>query len=194
MKFKRYKTVDSLLADLFPGDKEIIDSVNQAYYRDAMANHLFILRTKAGVSQKEMAKRLNVSQSVISKMENKGDYLKFNDVIRYIGALGYAVDFAVLKRGQHIDYLSSYFTRIKSIMDELQKLAGDDPDISQGVREAFLALSKSMLMDVLPKLEKKMSNQQRPIAISMNSDDRDAAKEPEVKPKKTRPKQEKQLA
>lgn len=194
MKFKRHKTVDALLENSLPESEGVIEAMNQSYDEDFICRHLFILRTHAGVSQKEMAARLNVSQSVISKMENKGDYLKFNDVIRYIEALGYAVDFGILKRGRSIDYLTSYFTRIKHVMDELQELAGDDLDMSQGVRDAFVALSKSMLMEVLPKLAKKMSSQQKPIAISMNSDDRGAAKKPAPKPKKPRHKSEKQLA
>lgn len=190
MKLKRHKTVDALLADALPGDKEIVDAVNKSYFEDAMANQLFILRTKAGLSQKDMAKRLKVSQSVISKMENKGDYLKFNDVIRYVNALGCSVEMTIVKNGRAIDFLASYFARIKRTMGELQELAGKDPDITKGIMSAFLAFSTSMIEDVIPQIKGKLPQQQRQLEISINPPEEDA----KAKPKKTYRKKETQVA
>lgn len=173
MKFKRHKTVDGLLADLYSGDEEMIEAVNTMYNEDLMANHLFILRTKAGVSQAEMAKRLDVSQSVISKMENNGNYLKFNDVIRYINALGYSAELAFIEGGRSVDFLGSYFGRIKKTMDELQALAGDDPDITKGIMAAFLTFSKSLLEEMIPRLKGRLPKREAPLRISINSQNRE---------------------
>lgn len=169
MKFKRHETVDALLADALPGDREIVDVVNKSFHEDAMANHLFILRTKAGLSQKDMAKRLKVSQSVISKMENDGNYLRFNDVIRYIDALGFSAEMAFIKEGRAINFLRSYFSRITQMMDMLREIAGDDPDINAGILTAFGDFSKSMMDNVLPKFEKFTASRLSTLEISVTT-------------------------
>lgn len=167
MKFKRYETVEDLLAHSLPNSKDVIKNMNRMFREDAMSRHLFFLRSQAGVSQLEMARRLGVSQSVISKMENKGDYLKFNEVIRYLNALGFSAEFASIKHGKAVDFLASYFGRIKAVMDELQELAGDDQDITDGIMTAFLMFSKSMLEDVIPKIKGKKPNSAPALKISL---------------------------
>lgn len=154
MKFKRRKTVDALLSDTLPDNEKVVDAVNRMFEEDAVSRHLFILRTRAGVSQAEMARRLNVSQSVVSKMENNGNYLKFNDVIRYMHALDFSAEMTFIQEGRAVDFLRSYFSRITRMMDMFREMAGDDPDINAGILTAFGDFSKSMMDNVLPKFEK----------------------------------------
>lgn len=183
MKFKRHKTVDALLADSLPESKEAVEAVSQAFNEDAISRHLFILRTRVGVSQKEMAKRLNVSQSVISKLENRGEYVKFNDAVRYINALEYSAELAFVKGGRSVDFLASYFSRITKMMEQLQAIAGNDPDIAKGVMATFLVFSKSMLEDVIPQLKDKFPRRQSQMEISMAPDDRDTTSTPSAPPR-----------
>lgn len=180
MKFKRHKTVDDLLSNSLPDSKETINAMNRLFDEDDMSRHLYMLRSKAGVSQKEMANRLNVSQSVISKMENKGEYLKFNDVIRYINALDFSVEFAAIKGNRSVDILGSYFSRIKAMMSELQRIAGSDPDITKGVMSTFISFSKSMLEDVIPQLKTETPKRKSTLMISIDSTEKEDKK---IKPR-----------
>jgi transcriptional regulator with XRE-family HTH domain len=52
-------------------------------------NYLINLREQRGMSQKEVAERMGVSQSKISKMENSLDFdLKHFDLTRYANVFG----------------------------------------------------------------------------------------------------------
>ena len=113
MKMKKYQTVKAMLSDLTSDDKKLVEEVDAAYDREKITNHLFILRNRAGVSQVEMAKRLGVTQSTISKMENNADSLSFNAAIRYCHVLGFSVELAFIQGGRSVDFLGSYFSRIK---------------------------------------------------------------------------------
>ena len=176
MKFKRHESVEAMLEHSLSDSKATIDAMNQMFNEDAVSRNLFILRAKAGVSQAEMAKRLKVSQSVISRMENDGNYLKFNDVIRFINALGYSAEMACVPDGRSVDFLASYFFRIKKEMKLLQKLAANDPDINKGVMTMFLKFSKSMLEDVIPQIKDQKPGRQLQLDFSLNPE------EPETDP------------
>ena len=174
MKFKRHKSVEAMLEHSLPDSKATIDAINQMFNEDAVSRNLFILRAKAGVSQAEMAKRLNVSQSVISRMENDGNYLKFNDVIRFINALGYSAEMACIKSGRAVDFLASYFSRIKKEMETLKDLAGNDPVIVKGIMSTFLTFSKSMLEDVIPQIKDQLPGRQLQLDFSQNPEEQEA--------------------
>lgn len=188
MKTRNYKSVKKMLSTLLPDDKELPEDVRVAYDKELISNHLFIMRSKAGISQAEMAKRLGVTQGAVSKMENRADALSFHDVIRYSHALGYSVEMAFIRGGRSVDFLASYFGRITRMMDELRDLAGDDPDITKGIMSVFLTFSKSMLEDVIPQLRNKMPRRQVQLEISINPDEQEAP------PQKARSKRQKQIA
>jgi ribosome-binding protein aMBF1 (putative translation factor) len=69
------KTSDALalMNKLAGRDREMLDLVEQEQANLDIARKIFELRTKAGLSQSELAKRVGTTQSVISRLED-ADY------------------------------------------------------------------------------------------------------------------------
>lgn len=156
MKFKRHQSVEGMLAHTLPGNSAVIRGVRKQAGINTLSNSLFIIRTACGVSQAEMAKRLGVSQSAVSKMENRGDALLFNDAMRYLTALDCTVDIGFVQHGGIKDRLDYHAGRINDILTELSTLAGDDPDINVGTLEAFKKVLEAIVVNFIPPFAKKL--------------------------------------
>ncbi len=81
-----------MLEDEYPDTPEYARNALQEYERQKIAGQLFIMRTKAGLTQTEMAKRMGMTQSAIAKLEDRGDTVRFHDIVRYARALGFGVE------------------------------------------------------------------------------------------------------
>jgi ribosome-binding protein aMBF1 (putative translation factor) len=70
---KRTSDALALMSKLAGRDPEMLDLVEQEEANLDIARKIFELRTKAGLSQSELAKRVGTTQSVISRLED-ADY------------------------------------------------------------------------------------------------------------------------
>lgn len=149
---KSYANVYDLLRGEYPDHPEFAESFLETYKREQIAFTLFMMRTKLGITQDELAKRMGVSQSKIAKLEDRGDNVKFNDVIAYARALDHNVS---LQLSQEELKLSSmlrwHFDAIAGIMAKMQDLAKDSPNISADVFQRFAEESNRMFNAVYPK-------------------------------------------
>ncbi len=82
---KIWDVFDELTKDLSSKEKEIINS--ETGIRDNIALAMVKLREKAGLSQKEVAKILNVSQSWVSRLENSNYDHRIESIWKYLTAL-----------------------------------------------------------------------------------------------------------
>lgn len=170
MKFKRHATVEDLLKKSVPESKELIDLVKKKYNENVIANCLFSLRNVKGKTQADMAKALNVTQSAVSKMENRGDCLSFNDFMRFVMALGCNVEVGIIENGSIRKRLEYHVERVNDILEEMAELAGDDEDINRGALETFRDVLKSISSKFLPNVISKMGLQKDtdPLTITIS--------------------------
>ena len=87
------KMFEQFTRGLSKNEKELIDA--DIKIRDNIALAMVKIREKAGVSQKELAKRLNKSQSWISRLENANYDHRIESIWKYLKALGTDVRFVV---------------------------------------------------------------------------------------------------
>ncbi len=88
---KPYKNIKELLRGEYPDEPELVESFVKADEKEQLANTLWMMRTRRGVTQTEVAERMGITQSAVAKLEDRGDSVKMSDVARYADALGYAV-------------------------------------------------------------------------------------------------------
>jgi predicted XRE-type DNA-binding protein len=89
---------------------------------------LTVLRTQAGLSQKELAAKLNCTQSKVSKLESGCDAdLGFGDVIDYTQAVEHEMRIFLVPKGQRIvDDVKMHAFIIKRLLDRLVQMVGHD--------------------------------------------------------------------
>lgn len=98
---KKFNSVSDLLKDM-GFDENIRNDINKKIADHSLAKGLTILRTKADLSQAEMAKKMGVSQPCISRLEYaKNDQIKLGDLTKYVAALGYETTLIISKPQKH---------------------------------------------------------------------------------------------
>ncbi len=88
---KPYKNIKELLRGEYPDEPELVESFVKTDEKEQLANTLWMMRTRRGVTQAEVAERMGITQSAVAKLEDRGDSVKMSDVASYAEALGYAV-------------------------------------------------------------------------------------------------------
>lgn len=83
------------------------ERVAQIEHELRLAAGLTRLREQAGLSQRELAKRLGVRQPRIAAIERSRN-VTFDVLERYVGALGGQIELAVVKGGTKIPLLTSH--------------------------------------------------------------------------------------
>lgn len=101
-KFKRFQ--DDLYEELRKDKKfELAYEVETAKLK--MADKLAELREKTGLTQAELAKRMKVSQQLISRIESGADNLTIETLIKFFDTLGVCLRIDVEKRKGHQEIL-----------------------------------------------------------------------------------------
>jgi transcriptional regulator with XRE-family HTH domain len=96
---------------------------------------LTVLRTRAGLSQQELAEKLECTQSKVSKLESSDDAdIRFGDLMDYTGAVGYEMRvFLVPKRQKIVDEIKMHAFLIKRLLDRMVQLVGNDGAMTEAV-------------------------------------------------------------
>lgn len=82
--------LDALIAELVSQSDEARDAYEEDVTITDLVLDIILLREKAGLSQKELAEKLGVSQQMVSKMENSNyDGRTISKIWRHVNALGY---------------------------------------------------------------------------------------------------------
>jgi transcriptional regulator with XRE-family HTH domain len=89
---------------------------------------LTVLRTRAGLSQKDLAEKVECTQSKISKLESSADSdIDFGDLLNYTGAVGHEMRiFLVPKQQKIVDEVKMHAFFIQRLLDRMVQVAGDD--------------------------------------------------------------------
>jgi len=123
-----------------PKSAEFEAAARLAHLRLELALTMQTLRTSAGLTQKDVADRLEVNQPAVAKLERVGDH-KIESVVRYLGELGAELMVAV-RQGDDVVQVSDDRERLLVALprevDDWAAAAGMDLDafVMQALREA----------------------------------------------------------
>lgn len=88
---RTFKSVKELLKGIGIS-KDTAKSVEENIKKNTIAQELITRRTLANLTQKELAKRMGVSERTVARIENAGnDAQKMGDIKAFANALGYRV-------------------------------------------------------------------------------------------------------
>jgi transcriptional regulator with XRE-family HTH domain len=150
MERKEYKNVAEMIADV-SADAAFARETQEHIDKRFIVHRLYGSRSAKGVSQQEMAERLNCSQSRISKLENSEDEdLRLGDLKRYLDAIGMNLTvFISKKQWRSVEQIKFHAFRIRHILEHLTKLAKDDPEIAKGVQHCHVETLYNLVMLVM---------------------------------------------
>ncbi|MBN2324118.1 MAG: helix-turn-helix transcriptional regulator [Spirochaetes bacterium] len=154
---KRYKSVSEMVRQL-SDDKEFRDNFDRQISDKTLSKTLFAMRCSMGITQSEMASKLNCTQSRVSKLENsRVDAIKVSDLIAYAEALGLNLSISFHKEMTSVESVKFHAFQIKKHLDYLADLAYRDDDIFKGVKDFYNEYIVNILrlfkqsVDKLPK-------------------------------------------
>ncbi|MFW5828424.1 MAG: helix-turn-helix domain-containing protein [Alkalispirochaeta sp.] len=135
---KTYESVGDLLRDITDDNGQFAAEVESQIAGQSLAATLFEMRNKVGITQEELAKRMGISQSAVSKLEHAPtDSISVHDLEQYASAVG--VDLLIVFQSQMTaaERVKYHFFEIKKHLDEMRQLAADDADIVDGVDDFY---------------------------------------------------------
>jgi transcriptional regulator with XRE-family HTH domain len=96
---------------------------------------LTVLRTRAGLSQQELAEKLHCTQSKVSKLESSNDTdLRFGDLLDYTSAVEHEMRLFLVPKGRTLlDEVQMHAYMIQRLLHCLIRLAGSDGAMTKGV-------------------------------------------------------------
>lgn len=90
----------SFLDSIIPDTPESRLAERQEIFRIALTQAMRDARKRVGLTQKQLAERLGVGQSWVSKLESANNDHTFESVIAYLNALGADFEVSILLEGQ----------------------------------------------------------------------------------------------
>ena len=128
-----------MLSNTLGKSHTVTKAVSQRINSRRLVTKLIVARSHAKLSQADLAKRLDCSQSRISKIENgTDDQLRVADLRSYAKALGTGILFSIGEPKRHaVESIKHHAFQIKHHLDQLASLAHEDEQISSGVEKFF---------------------------------------------------------
>lgn len=171
------RTQHSSVADMvrrLSEDRAFADEFEKRLSRRQLIKMLTMLRSRANLSQQELAEKLECTQSKVSKLESSEDAdIRFGDLVDYIGAVDHEMRIFLVPKGQTVvDEVKLYAFVIKRLLHRLVQLAGEDKEMVKGV-ERFLSEAAFNLVRVvgIAALELPPLMKETPVPIQVEAPD-----------------------
>ena len=138
---RQYTRVSELVHDMAP-DPEFGAAFDQRVARRRLIKELLAMRAVKGLSQQDIAGKLDCTQSRISKLESStDDDIRLGDLRAYAEAVGCGLMVGAVPRDlKPVDKVKGHVFAIKKHTDDLAKLARSDEKIAEGVARFFFEL------------------------------------------------------
>ena len=132
-------------------DKEFADELEGTHEAKRLSRILFRMRASRGVTQKELAEKLETTQGRISKLEQASvNSIKVSDLLDYAHSLGYNVGLEFHTRQSAVDHIEHNISEIRKNLDFLASLAqkAEDQKLHRLIRKFFEGTTSSLLKEV----------------------------------------------
>lgn len=149
MGSKKYASVVEMVRDIAEDEKTVGD-VESAIEQRQVIRHLMAIRATKGMSQADVADKLECSQSRISKMEGALDNdIKLGDFRAYAEAVGCELKCTPVSRDiSAVDMVKGHTFAIRRHLDDLAELARTDEKIAEGVAKFFGEVLVNVILQV----------------------------------------------
>jgi transcriptional regulator with XRE-family HTH domain len=151
---RQYRSVTDMIAGE-TSDQELVSELQQEIEDTRLAKTLIIMRTAAGITQAEMAKKLGRTQGSVSKLEHaRNDSIKVSDLMAYADALDLVLSISFQEEKNAVESVKYHAFQIQKHLDHLAKLAHRDDDILEGVKRFFSETLYNVLRLIGESVEK----------------------------------------
>lgn len=165
--------------------KKTVQAMEKHVQERSMSRMLTVLRVKAGLSQKELAQKMGVSQSAISKLENAAnDSITFADAGKFLSAIGYEMTLSVSKPKTIAERIIGAYAHLTRLIEEFQGCRRDDPDILVGMAKFETEAARNVLSlasKLIENSNSKLVQADVLIGPRLFVDDKDFSAEPSVR-------------
>ncbi len=141
---KSFSSVYDLLKDA-GSDEDFLNRFKEEADNRQIGDFLFFLRNVAKKSEVELAEKLEITEEEVLSIEYKrDDEITFQELSKYIGALGYRLFSGIILSQKMADETRFLASQISKCFDQIISLCDDDATIKQEVREFVREISTSM--------------------------------------------------
>lgn len=130
---RRYDSVPDLVRAT--SGQQTAEDFEKVLAETKLIDVLTLLRNKAGLTQQDLASRLDCTQSKISKIESGLDAdLRFGDIVAYTKATGHQMGIFFAPQGQTlVEQVKLHARIIRRLLHQMVELAGTDGAMTKGV-------------------------------------------------------------
>jgi transcriptional regulator with XRE-family HTH domain len=136
---KRFASVYALVKATLE-DKGQAEAICQKIAGAQIVNAMIRSRAAAGLTQAEVAQKMNCTQSAVSKLEHSSDAeLTLQDIATYLRATGGRLNIAVGKQANRVERIKELATGLKHELEALADLSStsDDASIRKSINGFF---------------------------------------------------------
>lgn len=120
--------VFEFLDDIVPDTPETRLVERQELFRIALTQAMRNLRKKLGITQKEVAQRLGVTQSWVSKLESANNDHTFESVLAYLNALSADFEASILLGGKTVTKIAAHLNATEAEIKTAIETVLDSPE------------------------------------------------------------------
>jgi transcriptional regulator with XRE-family HTH domain len=165
-----FKSVAEMVSAI-SGDKNFSQSIEKELRKRRIATNLFALRNRFGLSQKELAQKIGITQSKISKIENSYDLdFSISDIVKFCSALNMGLEIGFIdKRATKVEMVKYHFSQLLRRLEELREMAKGDRTMEDGVRQFHFEAFANIVPRMFDCLNKVMPKKAEGEAIHVSS-------------------------
>lgn len=165
------KTFDQLIIETLPEKK--VKEINKYTEDRSFSETLFILRSKSGITQSELARKAKCGQPKISKIEEKVDKnITLDDLMLYSKALNYNLEIHFHQRKTLMHHIQYHMDMLKNLFPRLTRICKGDQKMQQGAIKAIYQSTDQFLTTVSNQLQELHVDQevkQQPLVVDVDS-------------------------
>lgn len=158
---KKYNSVKGMLSDLVENKTDLKNKLEKIEQRQ-ISKVLKSFRLKYGLTQKDVASRMDCNQSAVSKLEKSNDdNITIGELKKYLFSLkmGLGIDFREKSdKINRVKLIKYHVNKIENYLTELEEIAKDDEKIKLGIYETYLYQIKGLLDGFGNKIDKFRTN------------------------------------
>ena len=165
---RRFKSVDEMIAAqnlpavVREGVKDLTDSTR-------VVDELCLMRTRAGLTQGQLAQRMGCTQSKISKLEDSSDRnLTVGEICDYAKATGSQFSLSFGKRPNHVQAVKVHAAGIRQHLKSRADLA-EKHDELEGHIQAFFGEAFFNLLDILSECQGVIEKKRPEVELNVAS-------------------------
>jgi transcriptional regulator with XRE-family HTH domain len=136
---KRFASVRDLVKATATDDVQVRE-FDRRINGSVIVNALIRTRAAAGMTQADVAGKMNLTQSAVSKLEHAADAeLTLHDIARYLQATGGRLNLGIGKQPNRVERIKELAICLKCELEALADLScnSDDPSIRQSINGFF---------------------------------------------------------